>query len=710
MKKRLSICIIFAMLFVHSFAFSEYDLGVPDHTIVINGEILDNETSSYPFYMSKDVVYIPVTWKIQRTLGISLSDTDKGIVIKSGLGSLVFVNETSEKKEVLSSTGTQVDKKIRINNKIFDNSKTPYPFVYKDEILYMPLSDDIARNYLDFDVHVINDNVFINSGEKPKEKNLTVAELVNLSFTEEEMSIIDNAFSFKKKIEDLFDSDSSYFSLYGYKLYKTNENGIRYDGMLIGDKYKYVGQFYNKMFDGLGVIEYTNGIIYAGEFKEGRFHGIGRYYKGTAPMGGIQKFNAGISEGSNYNFLDFPPKYSKSNSTLIILTEFTDTKLSTTDLQWYNYMFGKKYSVGSFYKDISEDKINLVPAIEDSGTKNDGVIRVSVNMPHPNAKTEYEKVKEVHVKALAEIDKYIDFNVYDKNKNGIIDEEELIITNVIAGYEYPNKDNKPSINAFKSTSFRDDIIFDGVSVPTFMAVGELNQDPLVSMYAYQSTPSTGAHELGHIFGLPDLYDTDYSSDGIGYYGLMSAGTHLRLDNNVRGLTPVDFCAWSRIYLKLTEPTIVNQSGEYELYSKKTKRYNILKIPINDHEYFLLENKEFSLYDAPLSSINKNSGVLIWHIDEDVINSKYVTNSVNDDENLKGVDLEEANESIIGKSAIDTNSPVSECDPYYRTKKISSFNNNTTPSSKDNEGNDTGISIKIIKDGEVAKVLIEIDKK
>ena len=34
-----------------------------------------------------------------------------------------------------------------------------------------------------------------------------------------------------------------------------------------------------------------------------------------------------------------------------------------------------------------------------------------------------------------------------------------------------------------------------------------------------------AHELGHLlFGFPDLYDTDYSSEGIGNWCLMAGGT------------------------------------------------------------------------------------------------------------------------------------------------------------------------------------------
>ncbi len=32
------------------------------------------------------------------------------------------------------------------------------------------------------------------------------------------------------------------------------------------------------------------------------------------------------------------------------------------------------------------------------------------------------------------------------------------------------------------------------------------------------------HEFGHAFGLPDLYDVDYSSKGVGHWSLMSGGS------------------------------------------------------------------------------------------------------------------------------------------------------------------------------------------
>ena len=63
---------------------------------------------------------------------------------------------------------------------------------------------------------------------------------------------------------------------------------------------------------------------------------------------------------------------------------------------------------------------------------------------------------------------------------------------------------------------------------------------------------TFCHEIGHVLGLPDLYDMDswYGIDeietiwssGIGYWGLMGSGNHNRQTS------PSYMCAWSRAKL------------------------------------------------------------------------------------------------------------------------------------------------------------------
>src|SRR2546428_8213441 len=71
------------------------------------------------------------------------------------------------------------------------------------------------------------------------------------------------------------------------------------------------------------------------------------------------------------------------------------------------------------------------------------------------------------------------------------------------------------------------LIVDGVQVSGYTMVSE--DSPL----------GVSVHEFGHDLGLPDLYDTDYSSDGAGILGVMSEGAG---DRAPRGSRPSPFCA------------------------------------------------------------------------------------------------------------------------------------------------------------------------
>ena len=67
------------------------------------------------------------------------------------------------------------------------------------------------------------------------------------------------------------------------------------------------------------------------------------------------------------------------------------------------------------------------------------------------------------------------------------------------------------------------------------------------IYAYLTVPEdcrigVCAHELGHLlFGFPDLYDTDYTSEGVGNWCLMGGGSW-----NGGGDIPAHPSAWCKV--------------------------------------------------------------------------------------------------------------------------------------------------------------------
>ena len=194
-------------------------------------------------------------------------------------------------------------------------------------------------------------------------------------------------------------------------------------------------------------------------------------------------------------------------------------------------------------------------------------------------------------------------------------------------------------------------------------------------YQYGLT-GTFALMLGFAIGLPPLWDTNSGQSGIGIFGLMDQGS-----NNGRGLIPSPPDAWSRKFAGWELPLILTPSIMINLPSRSED--NLVQIPINETEYFLIENRTNwyqgnmyidstryliykkteryppfveVLFDSVAIEKDENgvvtaipdydlglpaSGLLIWHIDENKIFSSLDNYLVNGDRANRGVDLEEA---------------------------------------------------------------------
>jgi hypothetical protein len=204
-----------------------------------------------------------------------------------------------------------------------------------------------------------------------------------------------------------------------------------------------------------------------------------------------------------------------------------------------------------------------------------------------------------------------------------------------------------------------------------------------------------AASIGNFLGLPDLFDTKTGRSGIGMFGLMDGAGFFSFS----GLFPPEPSAWEKIYLGWIKPVDINSSANMlELPAVSLSNLGqdtVYKIPISGSEYFLVENRSRILegggvdldiadaygnvqhrhFDRDIDGFNyfdvseihgsvldisnfdwafwgeidgqddfDGGGILIWHIDENIINAGLSANSVNTDINHRGVDLEEADGS------------------------------------------------------------------
>jgi M6 family metalloprotease-like protein len=140
---------------------------------------------------------------------------------------------------------------------------------------------------------------------------------------------------------------------------------------------------------------------------------------------------------------------------------------------------------------------------------------------------------------------------------------------------------------------------------------------------------TIAHETGHGFGLPDLYDTNPSdgddSEGIGEWGLMSSGNYARPNS------PAHMEGWSRLQLGWVAVRDLTASGSYTLgaYTIADTIFRLVPTVANPRsESFLIENRQPQLGDTALIAKGKGPGLLIYHVDGAKITTGTFSNTIN----------------------------------------------------------------------------------
>lgn len=247
--------------------------------------------------------------------------------------------------------------------------------------------------------------------------------------------------------------------------------------------------------------------------------------------------------------------------------------------------------------------------------------------------------------------------------------------------------------------------------------------------------------IASYLGLPDLFNTETGVTAIDRFGLMDGNAIFAFN----GTFPPEPSPWEKIYLGWAEPIVINQDVNHvNVTARLAAALNdtvIIKVPINSSEYYLIENRQrdvrkdgavitykignnsfrfsvdkdknrfnFSNADTLRGVVTDvdefdwavpGNGIVIWHIDENIINEKIDENKINVDIEQKGVDVEEADgiqdigehfSSVLG----DFYGIGSQEDFWYSNNKAKLYKNkfgpDTKPNTKSNSGANSLITI------------------
>jgi M6 family metalloprotease-like protein len=398
-----------------------------------------------------------------------------------------------------------------------------------------------------------------------------------------------------------------------------------------------------------------------------------------------------------------PPALSSPNTgtqrSLVILVQFNDQLSQTAASSWSASFFGASNSVQDYYDEVSYSQLTIAPASESHGTANDGVVGwLALNQNHPNTAGNLGSANEILTRdAILAADPFVDFASFDTNGNGYLSANELHITVVAAGYEAAYGEVPPGGKSVwghrgaLTSSLQPTV--DGVVVGNFSQgggytqFGEMDGD-------HQATIGIMVHEMGHDLNLPDLYDADGSSEGVGEWSIMGSGNWLAQAGAYLGSSPSHPDPFSRTYEGwLTAQRVQGSQAAFSIPQVETNQsaIQLLDNPggvdwthyqtSGTGEYFLVENRQRVGYDAALPGC----GLLIWHIDE----TRTSSNSANADEARKLVDLEEAD----GLAQLDARTNRGDAgDPYPGSSNNRTFDDSSNPNSWLYSGVASGVSV------------------
>ena len=234
---------------------------------------------------------------------------------------------------------------------------------------------------------------------------------------------------------------------------------------------------------------------------------------------------------------------------------------------------------------------------------------------------------ELITAGLAAADPLVDFAQFDADGDGCIDAITFLHSGYGAEWGGTDQYGTASVNRMWSHKWE---------IPTWtsaegVTVGDYNISPGLWSTSGSAPGRIGVvcHELGHFFGMPDLYDTGgvgAASQGIGNWCLMAAGSW-GFDSSQRN--PSHMAAWAKVKLGWVVPTPILPGAQSLAQVETNALIHKIDSGYPPGEYLLLENRQPTGFDAAIPQ----GGLAVWHCDES--KGALGQNNPNNDEGFPG---------------------------------------------------------------------------
>jgi immune inhibitor A len=287
----------------------------------------------------------------------------------------------------------------------------------------------------------------------------------------------------------------------------------------------------------------------------------------------------------------------------VLLVGFPDRVSTTTPQEFEQRLFGTgTHSLRDYYAEVSYNQFIIASGPSGIGgwyQATRGHDYYGEDAPGTNHDRP-ERVAQLVTEAVAQAEASgFDFSAYDNDGDCVVDSVVVVYQGSV---DAPNT-IWPSFATIPSYRTQTPCGTGYLRIGPYTIQSERGSDDALN------TVGVFAHELGHALGLPDLYDVDYSSAGVGNWSVMGTGCWMGVLHP--GDRPVHLDPWSKAWLGWLQPDIV-APGRWPVDLSPVET-TPLAYQLRDTdaagEYFLVENREPMGFDVALPG----AGLLIWHV-------------------------------------------------------------------------------------------------